>query len=690
MSTRIRIYQIAKDLGVDSKDMLEFLQHNGYEKFQSIQKTLDAEEVEAVRQAWLAAHAPKPASSKTTAASAKTTASPTKTSSASANATAAPTKETSSSVKTAPAVVEAPAVETVAEPSRTKKTKKTAEPAVSTAPVVVAPAPVVVAPAPVVVAPAPVVVAPAPVAVAPVPAAVVKTETVAVAHAAPVAAAKTEALTEEAAPKTSARGRKPIKKKAEEAADPSVTSDTTEAATTASPEKEAPTRSVEAPKKAEVAAKEATAPKKAEVAAKEATAPKKAEAAAKEATAPVTKEATASAAKTTPSISSSEEDAFEAPDSEEDEEDEQQIGVASGVLEQAMLRYAVDFVWRCFTSSGFPVRVALGDRRTSGQELLLYSNEIIASLNGDEHALVTELYQNVGYLLAKALRYRFRSGSAIRFIFTPLQEIDISPAAEVQQTTATKPVAAAAPKPEAAAVRQKPEAAAVRQKPEAAVVRQKPEAAVVRQNPEAAVVRQKPEAETPIVPSKPEKLKPLVEERLIPSAQAKHANADHIEEIDEEDEIEEFHADAEGFDVDVEGFVGDESEEEIEGLVEDSSEELDADISEVQEEADERPSAQDTRPRRDAIVDGKPLHDDSSEDARFARISALLAERAQHLGKSILIDMLNSHERRQIHTHIGNSHGKIRTFSDGEGIFRRLVLSPPGITPRQRPSQGRR
>ena len=65
MSTRIRIYQIAKDLGVDSKDMLEFLQNNGYEKFQSIQKTLDAEEVEAVRQAWLAAHAPKPAPTKT-------------------------------------------------------------------------------------------------------------------------------------------------------------------------------------------------------------------------------------------------------------------------------------------------------------------------------------------------------------------------------------------------------------------------------------------------------------------------------------------------------------------------------------------------------------------------------------------------------------------------------------------------
>jgi len=234
----------------------------------------------------------------------------------------------------------------------------------------------------------------------------------------------------------------------------------------------------------------------------------------------------------------------------------------------------------------------------------------------------------------------------------------------------------APPKPEAAA--------ASRQKPEAAVVPPKPEAAA-RQKPEAATTaRQKPEAAA--VPQRPEKSKPLAEERSIAAVQAKHANADHIEEIDEEDEVEEFHAGAEGFDDDAEGFVGDESEE----FVEDSSEELDAEISEVHEEADERPSHRDTRPHRDAVVDGKPPHDDSSEDARFARISALLAERAQHLGKSILIDMLNSHERRQIHTHIGNSHGKIRTFSDGEGIFRRLVLSPPGITPRQRPSQGRR
>ncbi len=576
MSTRIRIYQIAKDLGVDSKEMLEFLQKNGYEKFQSIQKTVDAEEVEAIRKAWSDAQAPKVAPSKAAVAKAAS----------SKAAVVAPTP--------APAVVvaETQVVETApAETPRAKKTKK--------APVVAEPA--AVEPTPVVV---PVVEVAAPV--------------------------------EEVIPKTSTRGRKPGKKKAEDASETPVVAAEAKAPVVA--EAKAP---VVAEAKTPVVA-EAKAPVVAEAKAPvvaEAKAPvvaaKKAETTAKP-TSPKAHPVPKSSVKASPLH---EEDAFEAP-AGSDGEEESEESVASEALEQSMLRYAVEFVARCFTFSGFPVRVALGERSPTGQELLLYSNEIVAWLNGDDRVVVESIYQQVGYLLSKALRYRFRSGGMLHFIFTPLQEIDISPAAEVQDV-APAPAKPAPTKPAPT-------------KPAPA----KPAPA-------------KPAVAVPAKPAVAEVREPVVEATAIHSAQSKALADDHIEDVEEDDEdVEEFHADAPAFVSDADGDF--------------------AEGSSTYEESSEQRSAKEGRFRQDAGVNGKPPYDASSEEARFERISTLLAERAQALGKSVLIDMLNSHERRQIHTNIANTQGNIRTFSDGEGIFRRLVLSPPGITPRHRPSQGRR
>ena len=68
---------------------------------------------------------------------------------------------------------------------------------------------------------------------------------------------------------------------------------------------------------------------------------------------------------------------------------------------------------------------------------------------------------------------------------------------------------------------------------------------------------------------------------------------------------------------------------------------------------------------------------ETEELSGLATIAADLAMRMQGLGKSILIDALNSQQRREIHTALADEN-QINTFSDGEGIFRRLVIQPGG------------
>ncbi|MCB9640281.1 MAG: translation initiation factor IF-2 N-terminal domain-containing protein [Myxococcales bacterium] len=409
MSERVRIYQIAKDLGIPSKDLLEFIQTHGYEKVQSVQKTVDSDEAEAIAKSWQDAHAPKKAKGK---------------------AAKAP----------APVVEEEPVAEKAPAKKGGRKGKK-AEAVVEEAPVI---------------------------------------EEV------------------EQAPPSKTRGR------TKKAAAPVV--------------EEVVEEVVEVEEPAEV--EEVAAAEEEQVA-----------------------------------------EVVEVPAVSEE-----------GNKEQAMLRFAVDYITRCFTFSGFPVRVALGERRPSGQEFLLYSNELVQWLNGKDSAVVKELYRQTSYLLGKSLTYRFRARASLRFLFTALNEIDISPASEQA----------------------------------------------------AAAVQQ---AETTI-PDSPALYEDASDELVSTNA--------YVEEVDDDETVVEVGA----------------------------------------EEAAQPESALDP----------------DSEEMRFARVSALLSERVQSLGKSVLVDMLNSHERRQIHTNIANAqNNQVRTFSDGEGIFRRLILSPAGTTPRYRPSnQGRR
>lgn len=429
MSERVRIYQIAKDLGIPSKDLLEFIQVKGYAKVQSVQKSVDAEEAETIAQTWRDAHAPKKAKGK----SAKS---------------AAPV------VEEAPAVEEAPVEEKAPAKKGGRKGKKTAK--AEEAPVIeeVEPAP---------------------------------------------------------SSKTSNRKKKEAAPVVEEA--PVVEAEAVE-------EETVEEETVEEVVEAEAVEEETTV--------------------------------------------------------EEPKEAETVVFSDEASKEQAMLGFAVDYVTRSFTYAGFPVRVALGERRPNGQEFLLYSNELVNWLGGKDSGLVKEIYRQVSYLLGKSLTYRFRARASMRFLFTALNEIDISPAAS--------------------------------------------------------------------------ELAAVVEE-----TQTAPANADLYE--DSADELEQ-----------------------PSGLVEEAEED-----EYVVELADGQETSQDGEVT-ETVAEG-----DMTEEMRFARVSTLLAERAQALGKSFLVDMLNSHERRQIHTNIANSpKNQVRTFSDGEGIFRRLIISPAGSTPRYRSNQGRR
>ena len=73
---------------------------------------------------------------------------------------------------------------------------------------------------------------------------------------------------------------------------------------------------------------------------------------------------------------------------------------------------------------------------------------------------------------------------------------------------------------------------------------------------------------------------------------------------------------------------------------------------------------------------------DEDGDNPLATMAGELAELVQRLGKSLVIDQLSSQERRGIHTALADQgSSEVSTFSDGEGIFRRLNHQSPRQVP---------
>jgi predicted RNA-binding protein Jag len=82
----------------------------------------------------------------------------------------------------------------------------------------------------------------------------------------------------------------------------------------------------------------------------------------------------------------------------------------------------------------------------------------------------------------------------------------------------------------------------------------------------------------------------------------------------------------------------------------------------------------------------------SEEDApSLEELAIKVAERMTSANKVMMIDALNSQERRTIHTAIANTEGikDTQTVSDGEGIFRCLIIAPPSKPVPQQTSSSR-
>lgn len=59
----------------------------------------------------------------------------------------------------------------------------------------------------------------------------------------------------------------------------------------------------------------------------------------------------------------------------------------------------------------------------------------------------------------------------------------------------------------------------------------------------------------------------------------------------------------------------------------------------------------------------------------LSRLALKLADKAKRKGRNVVLEPMNPHERRVIHTALQN-HNEVFTYSEGEEPFRKIIISP--------------